>query len=322
MSETPVPTNLPTLSEKIWGWFGLQVPSIPLPQTVKNLDKALGRLIAVGGENLASRMEHDTSRRQARAEAEADIIDVSGGYLGSQITDQGPFTERALEFAFGDSVLKQSNREKIARLAIEDFTTKSAGQTADAAAEIDEDWLNSFSDLASQKSNAEIQGLWARILSGKIRQPSSFSLKSLELLASLDTRDAHLIHKVLSYSINRSFIYKAPMFNDLTRFITGEDLGALSGTAGGLQMGFDVTSGPSQTGFLMSGVLLIVTTPDKRRLDIPCFMLTRFGKELLALSEGFDRDTKYEQEFIDFLKKTIPGATVRRDISGGPLEDV
>jgi Protein of unknown function (DUF2806) len=122
-------------------------------------------------------------------------------------------------------LLKQDNREKIAKLALEDFTTKVAAQTIDATAEIDDDWLNSFSDLSSRKSDADIQTLWARILSGKIRQPNSFSLKSLELLAALDTRDAHLIHEVLSYSISRAFIYKTRSWEDISRFITGEDLG-------------------------------------------------------------------------------------------------
>jgi Protein of unknown function (DUF2806) len=185
MSENPVPTNLPTMSEKISEWLGFQLPSIPLLQTGINLEKALGRLIAAGGKNWASRIDRGTSLREARAKAEAHIIDAAGKYLGSQIEDRSPVTERALEFAFGDSVLKQANREKIARLAVEDFTAKTTAQPTDATAEIDDDWLNSFSDLSSQKSNAEIQTLWAKILSGKIRQPSSFSLKSLELLASL-----------------------------------------------------------------------------------------------------------------------------------------
>jgi hypothetical protein len=42
---------------------------------------------------------------------------------------------------------------------------------------------------------------------------------------------------------------------------------------------------------------------------IPCFPLTRFGRELLSLSEGFELDTNYEQEFIALLKRN--GATVQ-----------
>jgi hypothetical protein len=141
---------------------------------------------------------------------------------------------------------------------------------------------------------------------------------------------------VLSYSISNSFIYKAPSFKDFTPFVTCEDLGVLSGTAGNLSRNIQLIQPPSQvlttpsqvltTLFKMSGVLLIASIPTNTSVQIPCFNLTRFGVELVSLSEGFERDTKYEQEFIDFIKRT--GATVRRALvqtgqsSSSPLEDV
>jgi hypothetical protein len=116
----------------------------------------------------------NTTLREARAKAEAHIIDASGAYVGSHITDGSALTERALEFAFGDSVLKQSNREKIARLALEDFTAQTDTQAADAATEIDDDWLNVFVRLAEDKTSEELQQLFGRILAGEIRKPGSF----------------------------------------------------------------------------------------------------------------------------------------------------
>jgi len=333
MSDNPAPIELPTLWEKLSASFGFKVPTIPLPQTAKNLDKAAARLVTAGAGNLASRIERDTLLREAKATAEARIIEAAGAHLVEEIKEGSALTERALEFSFSESVLKQSNREKIVTLAIEDLSSKTTEGSSDANSEIEDDWLNHFSEFASHKSNAEIQSLWAKILSGKIRNPSSFSLQSLQLLSSLDTNDANLIHKVLSYSIGNSFIYKAPSFNDLTRFITCEDLGVLSGTAGLLSKNIGVTTQlnqpPSQVQtapfvFKMSGVLLIARFPTNTSVQIPCFNLTRFGVELLSLAEGFERDTKYEQEFIDFIKST--GATVQRALlqtgQSSPLEDV
>jgi hypothetical protein len=54
--------------------------------------------------------------------------------------------------------------------------------------------------------------------------------------------------------------------------------------------------------------------PTSVSVPISIFNLTRFGRELHSLSEGFERDTKYEQEFIAFLK--LRGATVQRAIMG------
>jgi hypothetical protein len=324
MSDNPAPIELPTLWEKLSARFGFKVPTIPLPQTAKNLDKAAARLVTAGGGNLASRIERDTLLREAKATAEARIIEAAGAHLVEEIKEGSALTERALEFSFSESVLKQSNREKIVTLAIEDLSSKTTEGSSDANSEIEDDWLNHFSEFASHKSNAEIQSLWAKILSGKIRNPSSFSLQSLQLLSSLDTNDANLIHKVLSYSISNSFIYKAPsFFKDLTPFVTCEDLGVSSGTAGNLLRNIQLNQPPSQVLFKMSGVLLIASIPTNTSVQIPCSNLTRFGVELLSLSEGFERDTKYEQEFIDFIKRT--GATVRRALvqtGQSSLEDV
>jgi hypothetical protein len=191
MSDNPAPIELPTLWEKLSAWLGFKVPSIPLPPTAKNLDKALARIIALGESNFASRIERDTSRREAKTKEEVRIIEAAGAHLVKEIKEGSALTERALEFSFSESVLKQSNREKIATLAIEDLSSKITEGSSDANSEIEDDWLNQFSDFASHKSNAEIQSLWAKILSGKIRNPSSFSLQSLQLLSSLDTNDAN-----------------------------------------------------------------------------------------------------------------------------------
>lgn len=337
MPDDPVPVNLPTFKDWISSWLGFQLPAIHLPQTAKNLDKALGRLIEAGGANIASRWERDTSNRDARKNAEAHIIGTSGNYVAGQINNQSSLSDRALTFSFGDTVLKQANRETIAKLAIEDLRSKSTGDSSDAAAELDDDWLNTFSDLSSLKSNSDIQALWARILAGKIRQPSSFSLQSLHLLSNLDTSDAVLIHSILGYVISRSFIYKSPSWKDIGRFITCEDLGVISGTSGLLSRGIDLTASMPQPPpsvppllllppFQLSGVLLIARTPP-RLIQIPCFNLTRFGIELLSLSDGFQRDEAYEQDFIAFLKSN--GATVQRAVTataaggqGVPIEDV
>ena len=335
MPDNLTPIELPTISEKLSAWLGFKFPTVALPQTARNLDKAAARLIAVSEGNLASRIERNTSLREAKTKAETRIIDVAGSCLVDKIKEDKALAERALEFSFGESVLKQKHREKIVTLAIEDLRSNSAEGSTDANSEIEDDWLSHFSELACHKSNAEIQSLWSKILSGKIRNPSSFSLQSLQLLSALDTNDAVLIHEVLSYSINTKFIYNSPDWRDITRFITCEDLGVLSGATGHITTSYIMNTQfipqPSsplplwECGFTISNkVLLIARNSTSMSVQIPCFKLTRFGRELLSLSEGFELDTKYEQEFIAFLK--LNGATVQRALfekgHSSPLEDV
>jgi hypothetical protein len=333
MPDNLTPIELPSIGEKLSALLGFKLPTLALPQTARNLDKAAARLIAASAGNLASRIERNTSLREAKTKAETRIIDAAGSYLVDTIEDDKALAERALEFSFCESVLKQTNREKIVTLAIEDLSSKTTEGSADATSEIDDDWLNHFSEFASHKSNAEIQSLWAKILSGKIRNPSSFSLQSLQLLSSLDTNDAVLIHEVLSYSINLQFIYRCPDWKDIKRFITCEDLGVLSGTTGNISIALSVAQEnipmPQLSLWkyfftISNKVVLIASIPTGVSLPIPIFNLTRFGRELLSLSEGFERDTKYGQEFIAFLK--LNRATVQRALietgHSSPLEDV
>jgi hypothetical protein len=58
--------QLPTISEAIFNWFGVQPPAIPMKQTLKNLDKALSKIVLSMGENLETRIKSNTAKSKAR----------------------------------------------------------------------------------------------------------------------------------------------------------------------------------------------------------------------------------------------------------------
>jgi hypothetical protein len=77
----------------------------------------------------------------------------------------------------------------------------------------------------------------------------------------------------------------------------------------------------------MAGAVLIAKFQPPLTVENPYFNLTRFGVELLSLSDGLKRDEAYEQDFIANLKEH--GGTVQRALTGianpgqaAPLEDV
>lgn len=67
-------------------------------------------------------------------------------------------------------------------------------------ADIDETWLNTFFDSAKNISDREIQIIWARILSSKITQSSSFSIRTLNTLKQLDTDEAQIFANLAKYT--------------------------------------------------------------------------------------------------------------------------
>src|SRR4051812_47100018 len=73
----PMPNDdeLPTLGQLISGWLGFQLPAIPIPQTIKNLDKASGKLFAALGDNVVASIKNNTAKKTALGKIElADLI--------------------------------------------------------------------------------------------------------------------------------------------------------------------------------------------------------------------------------------------------------
>ena len=119
--------ELPTIGEALSNWLGVQLPSIPLPQTVKNFDKAIGKIVLAAGENLEARIKGNTAK--AKVQSKIDLADLVR-------------TE--------DEKRKLTNRLAATKAALEDMRVNPPG--ADATSEIEDDWLNLFARLAEDKS--------------------------------------------------------------------------------------------------------------------------------------------------------------------------
>jgi hypothetical protein len=44
--------ELPTIGDLVSNWLGVQLPTIPLPQTLRNIDKAIGKIVLAGERTL------------------------------------------------------------------------------------------------------------------------------------------------------------------------------------------------------------------------------------------------------------------------------
>jgi hypothetical protein len=177
--DLPVPPGdnpLPTMSDWIANWLGFQLPAIPMPQTVKNLDKAVGKILLAAGENAEARIKSNTGKAKAKGK-----IEVEGMYR----TDE---EKRKLE-----------NRAATVRIAVDEVNDKP--QQQDAAQEIDDDWLNLYAKIAEDKTSEELQSLFGKILAGEIQRPGTFSLRTLQFLSTLSRSDAQEISRFFSYAI-------------------------------------------------------------------------------------------------------------------------
>jgi Protein of unknown function (DUF2806) len=267
--------QLPTISEAISNWLGVQIPG--LPQTLKNTDKAVGKLILALGENLEARMRSNTGKVKAQGK-----IDVEGMYRTEE-------EKRKLE-----------NRAAVTQAALEEMEADT--QKVDAKSEIEDDWLNLFARLSEDKSSEELQRLFGRILAGEIRKPGSFSLRTIQLMATISKRDAELVSRFLSYAINREIV---PYQKDEKAFpaprvrILMEELGVAGHPTqiGGMSMTYTVVP---RTQYLSvasgRGYVVDNKTDESVQFSIPGQMLTGPGKELFEIAHPPLTDLEFLRE--------------------------
>jgi hypothetical protein len=232
--------------------------------------------------------------------------------------------DRALGYALGDILRKQENREAILGIAADDLNTSPPKE--DAPQVIDDDWLDAFKRYAETKSNADIQQLWARILSAEIRKPGSSSLRTLAFLSTISSVDANFIVKAFTYVVNGSFIPawvhdtgEVP-YEDLLRL---DDLGIIAELPGigGTQFEKDSQRGTlgvtivNLVGFIYFGKLYVYEHPSQElKWNVRICPLSQIGKELFVLTNS---TTANHAALESFALATKPASCARVSVYNG-----
>lgn len=82
---------------------------------------------------------------------------------------------------------------------------KESEQVSDKPVNID--WTNRFINIVENISDDSLQEMWARILSGEVKRPKSFSLRTLDLLQNITKDEAQLFVKAAGYYLANNYLY-------------------------------------------------------------------------------------------------------------------
>ena len=188
--------------------------------------------------------------------------------------------------------------------------------------QVENDWFERWRENAQDVSSDELRQLWARVLSGEVKQPGTFSLHLLELLRRISRTDAESICKIAPYVIDGGWIFRRDysFFSErgfrFSFFLDLEELGILTGTqilpnVGGLKWEQRSISDDSFLAILKNhGKALIIESPDpKRRLEIPIVGVTRVGKEILSLGD-FEPNVEYLEYIGRYFKSMNFGVSL------------
>lgn len=175
---------------------------------------------------------------------------------------------------------------------------------------VDEDWITRFFNTIEDINNEHLQQLWAKILAGEIKQPNTYSLRTLELLKNLSFKEAELFSKIGNLSIqnytktstfipsDKKMLEKLNInFSDILLL---QDLNLIHPQ----ELSFDIKKQEKDIHtFLFYGKELIKIDLKKDiPMNLPIYSFTSIGKELINLVERTSNND-YKQEISKLIKK-------------------
>ncbi|CCK81254.1 DUF2806 domain-containing protein [Desulfobacula toluolica] len=199
---------------------------------------------------------------------------------------------------------KQENIEKITATAANEL----AHETDVPNEPPEEDWITRFFNCAQDISSDEMQELWGRILSGEIKKPGSYSLRTLEFIKNLTKKEAHTFEQVAKLAIqipgdtwvvivhNKTWLKDNRQIFPMHQFLLGE-LGVMYPS----DLSFNAFEDSKTTEIALfsdAHLLLLKRGEIKTKVQIPIWKFTGIGKELLSLTQK-----PLDEQYFNYIGK-------------------
>lgn len=147
---------------------------------MRELSKPVSKLIDALSKAIGAVYEPTHIKRLARANAEASLIHETS------VIDKEQLRKRAADRIVLQETRRQQNIEKISERAFDELPQEASNIPPD------DSWMQEFFSLSQDVSDVDLQVLWARILAGEVSNPGTYTLRAMQLLKTLDTREAKI----------------------------------------------------------------------------------------------------------------------------------
>lgn len=277
---------------------------------VKVMDgKPLEKLIEVVSNAIGMLYEPRQIVRKAKAEAKAESIIAIEQAKTQAIIDgdleKVQYLERINNRIVNKEVKRQNNIEEV---------VSTAGKILESEEKVSEeplnsDWTTRFFDIVQDVSDNEMQLLWGQILAGEIKQPKTYSLRTLELLRNMTREDAELFQKVAQFALVSGDAFLYTPSNDLRKYgINYVDIAKLI-EIGLLRPGdfvkrhlYSQDTTDTKTAFIYGDIVVIVNIKAKSgEVSFPIRSFTTSGQELCQLID-ISPNMDYIKEFANAIK--------------------
>lgn len=255
--------------DKLISLVNLGKLSKPADTLIRKVSSAVGRIF-----------EPWQIERVAKAQAKADLI-----YAKSEIeiTD---LHRRAMHRFVEEEAQRQENMESITKKALPGLNEESD------PSKMENDWVTNFFDKSRIVSDAEMQEIWAKVLSGEANAPGTYSKRTVNFLGDLDKRDAELFQNLCSFGWRIGnftpliFDSKADIYNQKgINFVALTHLDSIGLIQFNFLSGFQRTGLPKSFPVFYCGKPLMLEMPKENENDLPIgkVLLTKLGEELVSV---------------------------------------
>lgn len=256
-------------------------------------------------------------------------VEYSDGAVSVDSTDVVELANRAKNRFLFQQIKKQQNIESVISNAYAELET----HTVASSTPVDDNWVSAFFDSVANVSDSQMQEIWGKLLAGEIIQPGRYSLRTLDTLKHLTTREANLFVKMEPYFLNcpsnagDEFFpddYFIPALNSLGKYNISFHKIAILADAGIFVENMGVTVGciisAKSTGYINyyeKPVLQLENTSSQTiAASRHAYVLSSVGSELLSLirtNTNQIRNDEYLKECAMFFSK--------KEYSNEPLEN-
>jgi len=155
--------------------------------------KPLEKLVEVISSGIGTLYRPRSIRKDAEAEAyKIELIERAKSRAIAENKELDAETaDKIQDRIFQKEIRRQRNIDTVSHIAANQLKIEETVSSEP----VDVDWATRLFNIVEDVSNEEMQTLWGRILAGEVKQPKSFSVRTLELLKNLSKDEAETFTK-------------------------------------------------------------------------------------------------------------------------------
>lgn len=273
----------------------IKIEGKPIEKLIDVVSNAVGFLLEPWQMKRKSEAESSIAIEQAKTKALIEGDEKKAQYLDS-------IKERLVK--------KEKRRQKNIKEVVS--TAGKILETEKVVSEepVNSDWVTRFFDIVQDISDNEMQTLWGQILAGEIKQPQSYSIRTLEALRNMTKKDAELFQKFAQFVLlqDEAFILR----DDLDEFgITYSDILKLT-EIGLIHAGdravknYNSKDAEERIITIINWDKVIIVKIDAQAppISIPIRLLTTPGKDLIKLIST-NANVDYIKKLASVIKTSV-----------------